>query len=177
MKSDDFEARLARIPRRELPESWRAQILDSAPGESARPKLAPVLRRESDRLPGIAAWFSWHWAWSGLAAVWFVILGLNGLTRAFLASAPHSEVTLDRLPLVSLSINTRTRGIERGAKTPDQEARTAQRLLLTELLEDVSPPVSRTGPATLRPLGPRGALVQPGLGGKGEGTAPATYTA
>ena len=111
MKSDDFEARLARIPRRELPESWRAQILDSAPVASARPNLAPVLRRESDWPSGITAWFSWQWAWSALAAVWLVILGLNGLTQSSLTTAPHSKLRLDQLPPVSLSISARTPGI------------------------------------------------------------------
>jgi len=69
MNFDDFEQKLRRQPMREIPSDWREEILSTASPGSAATKW----------------WNEWLWpspqAWVGLAAVWFVILGLNFAAR------------------------------------------------------------------------------------------------
>jgi hypothetical protein len=89
MNHDDFEARLQREPLRQLPGEWREGIL-SAARQASRPEHAP---RTTQPAPASRSWLSsiysqlstllWPHpvAWTGLAAAWLVILGVNLATR------------------------------------------------------------------------------------------------
>ena len=89
MNQDDFEARLQREPLRQLPNQWREGIL-SAARQASRPEHAP---RTTHQAPASRSWLSTIYsqlsallwphpvAWTGLAAVWLVILGIHLATR------------------------------------------------------------------------------------------------
>jgi hypothetical protein len=89
MKQNDFEARLKREPLRQLPGEWREGIL-SAAYEASRTQHAI---RNTEQTPSSRSWLSTIYsqlsallwphpvAWTGLAAVWLVILGVNLATR------------------------------------------------------------------------------------------------
>ena len=75
MKNDDFEKQLQREPMRAIPPEWRAQILSSAtrpPEHAARRTPYPARFSMLRKL----LWPS-PYAWSGLAAMWLVVLLLN----------------------------------------------------------------------------------------------------
>lgn len=73
MSNDGFEQELSRRDMREVPAGWRREILQVA--------LEGVVKEGGTRSllnMGWLAWVSWRRAaWSGLAAVWVLILGLN----------------------------------------------------------------------------------------------------
>ncbi len=77
MKTDDFEKRLQRVPQRNVPDAWRAEVLANAKGDSASPddadSIVTLLRKAFllfiHRPHGMA--------WSGVAAAWALILLLN----------------------------------------------------------------------------------------------------
>lgn len=74
MNSDDFEKQLQRQAIRPVPQNWRAEILQAAHATS-RPQLSTP---NSQHAPW---WRALLWpcpqAWAGLAAMWFVLLGLH----------------------------------------------------------------------------------------------------
>jgi hypothetical protein len=84
MKTDDFEKRLQRIPRSEIPSAWREGILTAArqaetsrhPSPVARPSFLATLIHQLSALsrPNRAAW-------AGLAIVWVAIMALNFSAR------------------------------------------------------------------------------------------------
>jgi hypothetical protein len=89
MNPDDFEKRLERQPLRQLPGEWREEIL-SAARQASLPQHAP--RTTHHAAPSLSLLSTLHhqlstllWphpvAWTGLAAVWVVILGINLTTQ------------------------------------------------------------------------------------------------
>jgi len=78
MKPDDFEKQLQRQPLRAIPGEWRGEILSAARRAGGHQLLTFNPQRTS-------WWRELLWpcpqAWAGLAAVWVVILALNGATR------------------------------------------------------------------------------------------------
>lgn len=81
MKTDDFEKRLQHVPQRQVPDSWRTEILanvkaNTAPREETDSILA-LLRKAFllfiHRPRGLA--------WSGVGAAWILILMLNFSAR------------------------------------------------------------------------------------------------
>ena len=89
MNTDDFEKRIERQPLRQMPGEWRAEIL-SAARRASLPQHAP--RSTLHALPSASLLSTLHhqlstllWphpvAWTGLAAVWVLILGINLTTR------------------------------------------------------------------------------------------------
>lgn len=73
----NLEDRIARIPRRGLPEDLRQSCRDLARIAAAKPVPARASR------PAVPSWLSWLWphptAWAALAAVWCTILALHRL--------------------------------------------------------------------------------------------------
>ncbi len=164
MKFDDFESRLARIPRREPPESWRAQMLGSAPFPEALSSEATANNSFPTGSWWFEKWISCRWVWSGLAAAWLVILGLNGLTQYSQTTTAGADLVLSSVPKTHTPAPWPAREIAGGERALDQETRTSQRLLLTELLSEVAPPAVRPKNTQRRPLGPRGQSTNPTLG-------------
>ena len=77
-RDEPFEQRLQRQPLRKVPPAWREEILDAANAASgSRPSTL-------DPRPG-PWWRELFWpnptAWAALAAVWFLIVGLNFVSR------------------------------------------------------------------------------------------------
>jgi hypothetical protein len=97
MKTDDFEKRLQRIPRNEIPSTWREEILTAAnqaasSSQSAHPPhgfLATLIVQLSTLTRSHRA------VWSGLAATWIVIAVMNFSAR------DHSQVSTAQHPLPS----------------------------------------------------------------------------
>ncbi|MEI6390091.1 MAG: hypothetical protein WCT12_03210 [Verrucomicrobiota bacterium] len=92
MNPDDFETRLQGQPLRRPPVEWRAEILAAAGQASSpqpatrNPQPAIPLRSRLSALNTLNHFLSrilWPHpvAWTGLAAVWLVILGINLTTR------------------------------------------------------------------------------------------------
>ncbi len=83
--ADDFEERLAQVPRRATPSAWRAEILSAA---KSAPRSALPAPRSS--LPGqfLAWWGGLSPAWRTLAAVWIVCLTINHFTGAKSSESP-----------------------------------------------------------------------------------------
>lgn len=84
MKPDDFEQRLARLPVKEIPGDWRAEILSAARAAQPAPHASRITRH--GWLPTLNSQLSaFFWphpkAWAGLAAVWVCIIALNFSTR------------------------------------------------------------------------------------------------
>lgn len=71
----DLEARLARVPRRRLPDDLRQACLDLARTPQANPNPPTPQHR------AVPFWHRWLWphpaAWATLAAVWCLILALH----------------------------------------------------------------------------------------------------
>ena len=89
MNTEDFERRLQRQPLRQVPGEWRQQIL-SAARQASLPEHAP--RASHRAAPSLSLLSTLHhqlsallWphpvAWTGLAVVWVLILGINLTTR------------------------------------------------------------------------------------------------
>ncbi len=78
MKPDDFEQRLQRQPLRDIPTTWREDILQTAQSTVA-PRPSPIIACVH------ACWHELFWpcrrAWVGLAVVWTAILVVNVATR------------------------------------------------------------------------------------------------
>jgi hypothetical protein len=74
MKTDDFEKQLQRQALRRVPPEWRDQILSAATRDHNASHIAPHASRGSWLRELL--WPS-PYAWSGLAAVWLVVLFLN----------------------------------------------------------------------------------------------------
>ena len=74
MNSDDFEKQLQRQTIRPVPQDWRVEILQAA-NAASRPPFSPFNPQP------VSGWRALLWpcpqAWAGLAAVWFVLLGLH----------------------------------------------------------------------------------------------------
>ena len=99
MSPDDFETCLQRQPLRQIPGEWRKEILSAARQASSaqhaprstlhvapRPSLLSTINHQLSTLlwPHPAAW-------TGLAAVWLLILGINLTTRdATTVAAEHA---------------------------------------------------------------------------------------
>jgi hypothetical protein len=89
MNHDAFESRLQRQPLRPLPGEWRAGILSAARqavSAQAAPRATPPVHVPRSLLSTLNSQLStllWPhpMAWTGLAAVWLVILGINLATR------------------------------------------------------------------------------------------------
>ena len=77
-RDDQFEKRLQRQPRREVPPAWREEILSAAEHAAASRRSSPATRHP-------AWWRELFWpcpqAWAGLAAAWLVVLGASYATR------------------------------------------------------------------------------------------------
>ncbi len=75
MNTDDFEKDLQRQPLRSVPAEWRQPILEAARASAPRHSASTVAQP-------LAWWRELLWpcpqAWAGLAAVWLVILFVNG---------------------------------------------------------------------------------------------------
>ena len=164
MKFDDFESRLARIPRREPPESWRIRILGAAPFPESLSSEATANNSFPTGSWWFEQWISWRWVWSGLAAAWLVILGLNGLTQFSQITMTRADLVLSSIPKTHTPTPWPAREIAEGERALNQETRTAQRLLLTELLSEAAPPSVRPKNTQPRPLGPRGQSTNPAFG-------------
>jgi len=74
MNNDPFEQRLQRQPLRQIPPTWREDIL-SAAARAAGPQPSTL---DSQSVPW---WRGWLWpnpvAWGGVAAGWLLIFALN----------------------------------------------------------------------------------------------------
>ena len=80
---DQIERRLQRQPQRQIPASWREEILTAAKAAAAR-EAEPI--HTAFGLPAVASWLTgllWPAprAWAGLAAVWLVVVVLNFSAR------------------------------------------------------------------------------------------------
>ena len=84
MKSDDFERKLKQQPMRELPDTWRAEILAAARADDARRPGRDLATRgwffALNRKLSDLLWPSPK-AWGSLAALWVLIFGLHFTTR------------------------------------------------------------------------------------------------
>lgn len=95
----NLEDRIARIPRRGLPEDLRKACVELTRNAAARrpipAKPAPTRHR--------SAWIQWLWphpvAWAGLAAVWCTILALHQFAPVpidvFAAAGPSTPLVPD----------------------------------------------------------------------------------
>ncbi len=159
MKFDDLENELRRVPRRQPPPEWRAQILSAeAPTSSPSDAHATVAaQRQNHHRPGsTGAWiwqWNWNWAWSALAAGWLGILGLHHLT-------PHTSDPTEEWAV--RQTGQPANGIARSAnRAPlDDLAWWEQRRLLAQLLQENGalpsvPPPQRRGPIRLGPRSDR----------------------
>jgi hypothetical protein len=85
--NSDFENRLQDQPLREIPDGWRAKIMAAAQ-------------------PAPPWWRQWLWpcpqAWSALAAVWVVILGMNLAAGKSPGQPPGATVVCSRQELQGL---------------------------------------------------------------------------
>jgi hypothetical protein len=77
-RDDQFEKRLQRQPLREIPSTWRKEILSVA-------EAAAASRNSSASSRSSSWWRELFWpcpqAWAGLAATWLVVLGASFATR------------------------------------------------------------------------------------------------
>lgn len=137
----NLEDRLARIPRRGLPEDLRKTCV-----ELARDATAPrPARRTPEPTRRSSPWFSWLWphpvAWAGLAAVWCTILALHQFAPVpidvFAAAGPST-------PLVPDADSTRQLALQREAR----EELLRQPLPPPQL--DIDRPRNATPPSTNR---------------------------
>ena len=86
----DFERKLQRQPIRELPSSWRREILPAA-----------------EATPAGSTWRDWFWpapeAWDALAAIWLILALMTGVGREQPREQPGAnEDWTARVPLTSL---------------------------------------------------------------------------
>ena len=104
MNPDDFEHRLARLPVKEIPGEWRADILSAARAAQPAPHASRLTRHAwLSTLNSQLSTFFWPHpkAWAGLAAVWVGIVALNFSTRdqsvmvAGKVSPPSAEVIVE----------------------------------------------------------------------------------
>src|SRR5690349_1132086 len=81
---DQFEKRLQELPQRPIPAAWRQQILSAATEASSSRRLRFGIRATLlSRLSTNIARLLWPHpaAWVALAALWFLVLGLNFAAR------------------------------------------------------------------------------------------------
>ena len=104
MNPDDFEHRLARLPVKEIPGEWRADILSAARAAQPAPHASRLTPHGwLSTLNSQLSSFFWPHpkAWAGLAAVWVCIVALNFSTRdksvmmAEKVSPPSAEVIVE----------------------------------------------------------------------------------
>ena len=104
MNPDDFEHRLARLPVKEIPGEWRADILSAARAAQPAPHASRLTPHGwLSTLNSQLSTFFWPHpkAWAGLAAVWVGIVALNFSTRdtsvmvAEKVSPPSAEVIVE----------------------------------------------------------------------------------
>jgi len=81
---DQFEKRLQELPQRPIPAAWRQQILSAATEATSSRRLRSAVR--PTLLSNLSTNFTrllWPHptAWAALAAVWFLVLGLNFAAR------------------------------------------------------------------------------------------------
>ena len=80
----EFEKKLRRLPVKEIPGDWRAEILSAARAAQSAPHASLVTRHGwLSTLNSQLSTFFWPHpkAWAGLAAVWVGIVALNFSTR------------------------------------------------------------------------------------------------
>jgi hypothetical protein len=116
MKRDDqFEKRLHRQAMREIPSTWREEILSVAEQAAASRHSSPVTRHSS-------WWRELFWpcpqAWAGLAAAWVLILALNAATREPVQVATAQSTPPAREVLMALK--ERRRLLAELAGSPEQ---------------------------------------------------------
>lgn len=92
--NDDFEKRLQRQPVRPVPSAWREEILGAA--RQAAPRVHTRREASSDWLVTIRQVLSFLFrpqraGWTGLAAVWVVIIALHLAARDDSAPAPAMQ--------------------------------------------------------------------------------------
>jgi hypothetical protein len=128
MKTDDFEKRLQRQSPREIPSTWRKEILTAA--QSERPSWHSLFSAFIQQISALSR--PHRAAWVGLATVWVVIMAMN------LAARDNSTFagTSSSIP---------------SAET--MQALKQQRLLFAELIERPEPRL--TAPSPVHPVGPR----------------------
>ncbi|HEY6169053.1 MAG TPA: hypothetical protein VI454_13505 [Verrucomicrobiae bacterium] len=140
MNEDDFEQRLRRLPRREVPGEWREEILSASGAPVSDPaRFQAVAKSSTRRAGGRRSETPWWLAWlvpgrAGLATLgtaWLLILGLHLAASSHAASDRAASATVAKLP----------------------EPWLEQRRLLAELLElpaDLAPPPTATRPRSER---------------------------
>jgi len=166
MRSDDFEARLARVPRAGPPPEWRAEILASGTRKDGAAihghDVAGTSPRPTSWRPRFLAWnwnwnWNWNWAWSGLALGWVAVFGVHFASDQILR--PTQSSINQSFWAGAFAPVTRSDG------TVWYEQRRLQAQLLAELAGEPARPVEpsvRPNPG-LR-LGPRGELRRDGFG-------------
>jgi hypothetical protein len=98
MKTDDFEQRLQRVPRSEIPSAWREEILTAARHATSsvhapRPVSHGFLATLFGQLSALTR--PRRAVWASLAATWIVIAVVNFSAR------DHSQVSTAQHPLPS----------------------------------------------------------------------------
>lgn len=109
MNMDEFEKQLERQPLRKPPATWREEILASARVEIRGGEATGVLGWLGDARALLARM---PVAWSAVAAIWLVIIGVNSLLSGPLepavaktsAPAPHNELTVWNLRRMEMSL-------------------------------------------------------------------------
>ena len=160
MKSDDFEERLARVPRAGPPADWRADILASA---TIRDE-AVVRSHDWAGAPATSAswrpkFLAWNWslAWSGLALSWVAVFGVHFASEQILRPTKSS--------ISQLSWAEAFAPVTRSDGTVWYEQRRLQAQLLSELVGEPAKPLQPSVRPTPAPrLGPRGELPHDGFG-------------
>lgn len=94
---DKFEQRLHRQPVKQIPPTWREEILSTARAATTRPATRDPRQGLLSTLNVQLSTFLWPYpkAWAGLAAVWLVVLGLNFAAHE---STPPNEARLATVP-------------------------------------------------------------------------------
>lgn len=165
MKFDDFEDRLAQVPRRLPPAEWRQRVLSDAAAAAATAGRRGPSDRGSAHEPIRPGWpwklnWNWNWAWSALAAAWVAILSLHSLTPGE-SSGSGQESLAVRLNARSLDGDGTS-----GESSLDQAVLREQRQLLQQLLNEtaIRPVAAQAKPVRPVRLKPSGERPSPGWG-------------
>jgi hypothetical protein len=119
MKTDDFEKRLQRQSPREIPSTWRKEILTAA--QSERPSWHSLFSAFIQQVSALSR--AHRAAWAGLATLWVVIMVFNFSARdnsAMVAARPTAPPSPEaiaagrqqRRELASLTEPNQSREIE-----------------------------------------------------------------